>query len=394
MANVVLCSEFGRGAVQLSKMADYVADLRALGHRVRLITLDIAAAHANKTFSEVPIYQAPAIQKNTTMVNVINYSSVLRSCGYHDSKVLSSSLRCWLHLLATLDSDLVIADRSPTAVIAAKLLNVPRVMSGNGFNVPPLQEPMATITPWRTVSDDELYKEDQRVLQVVNQSIIELGFENIQFSSIKELLDGTDQWLMSLPEIDHFGNRGDGYIVRWSHLNASRTPHWPAGVGSKVFISMDHRSPHLTSLLAQLRDTKVRVLAIIPGINQRIIDIYEGSNILIEQDAVDIKQVVNQCKIFINNAEHNLVYELLILGVPSVMLPSNLEQTLLSYRVGVAGLGFPATPDARKVDVDTLIRAAREQDQVWHNVAELAIKYQNHNSLIRLNGLLKSKFRS
>jgi len=140
--------------------------------------------------------------------------------GYQSKESLSPVLRAWLHLLATLDVDHVVADFAPTALFASRLLPVSSVMIGNGFTVSPKLHSLPGFRPWRNVPEktakDEakIFVNDQILIRSINQSFAELGFAGFDISSSYEVYAHADQWLMTVPEMDHYGRRDLPYVVR------------------------------------------------------------------------------------------------------------------------------------------------------------------------------------
>lgn len=402
MANVVLCSELGRDSRFLAKLADCVVELQAQGHSVRLVCSDVTAAHMLPEFKKVSIFQSPKPDlsiagESKSKARMKNYSSLLMSKGYHDAAALTPILRAWLHLLATLDADMVITDHAPTALLAGKLLMIPCVMMGTGYTVPPRENPLPSFTPWKSgqaegdTPDPELLAEDKQLLAVVNQSIKDLNFDKVELKEAQDIYSHAAQWVMTLSEIDHYGRRDVSYTVRWSDSGLAAAPIWPNVPGNKIFVYLEAESPHLPVLLKQLKERGEPVLAVIKGAGQELIDKYRAENINVQAEPVNIRQVVEHCRVLINNSGHNIVYELLMMGVPSVLLPSTIENVLLAYRVAKRKLGFagPAKPDL--MDIDALIKKVGDSDQIWANASRMSMKYQNHESLERLHDLILAK---
>lgn len=414
MANVVLCSEYGRGSRYLAKLADYAVELQAQGHAVRLVCRDVHTAHQLREFERVSLFPAPSVELDSNTLSSqaderpLNYSSVLLMNGYRDVQSLVPLLRCWLHYMATLDADLVVADHSPTALLAGKLLAIPCIMTGSGYTVPPKQHPMPSVAPWRQTEsssqpdsegdantrDDnnaDLHFEDEKLLHTLNLALQELNFNNIKLTEVRQLFEHAAQWLITLPEMDHYQARDVPYVVRWLNRNNQQDPLWPYGPGDKIFVYMDASAPHLPSLLTQLKELGDPVLAVIANVSDAFQAEYQCGTIKIQSEHVNIARVAEQSKAIINHSGHNLVYELLRMGLPSILLPSNPENMLLAYRLAEQGLAFAGPTDARHLDIAQLLKQAKQQDQVWHNAARLSMRYEKYNSLARLHDLVASK---
>lgn len=403
MANVVLCSEMGRGSRYMAKLADFAVELQAQGHAVRLVCPDLHTAHSMPEFARVSIFPAPRVAHDQVLRSKQaderpkNYSSVLLMNGYRNADTLVPLLRSWLHFLATLDADLVVGDHSPTALLAAKLLAIPSIMIGSGFTVPPKEHPLPSVAPWRvTIEGDasvqgDLFFEDEKVLHTLNEAMQRLDFERIEFTEVNQIYSHAAQWAVTLPEMDHYCRREIPYVVRWMDRDNINGPVWPSGPGDKIFVYMDAAAPHLPILLTQLKEIGDPVLAVVPLASDAFIKQYQTSNITIQREHVNIRRVCEQCKVIINHSGHNLVYELLMMGVPSVFLPNNPENTLLAYRLAKMKVGFAGPAKPRKLNTQRLLDSVKKHDQVWHNAARISLRYQNHESLQRLHDLLAAK---
>jgi UDP:flavonoid glycosyltransferase YjiC (YdhE family) len=403
MTNIVLCSELGRGSKHLAKLADYTMQLQAQEHSVKLVCRDLAAANMLPQLSKIPIFPAPhadidpLLRSRQSDERPKNYSSVLLMNGYGDSATLLPLLRCWIHFLVTLEADLIVADHSPTALLAAKLLDIPSIMTGTGFTVPPAIHPMPSVAPWRVSMDgkaavqSELFVEDKKLLHSINETVSALNFDKLKFTEVNQIFSHAAQWLVTLPEMDHYGRRKVSYVVRWMNREENMAPVWPDVAGDKVFVYMDAEAPHLPILLAQLKEVNDPVLAVIPNADDAFIEQYQSPSIRIQRELVNIRRVSEQCNVFINHCGHNLVYELLMMGVPSVFLPNNPENTMLAYRLAKKKIGFAGPAKPRKLDIQKLLESVKKHDQIWHNASRLALKHQNRKSLRRLHDLIAEK---
>lgn len=192
MASVILCSELGRGSGHLARLADYAVELEAQGYSVKLVCNDLHDAHQIPEFFDIAIFQGPVyrdsyVEQGVDEADLLNYSSILRKNGYRHINSLAPLLRGWLHIIATLNADIVIADHAPTALLAAKLLKIPSILTGYGYCVPPLTKPLKSVRPWRDIEATDFEVEDKALLQVVNDTISELGFAEVHMKYATEI---------------------------------------------------------------------------------------------------------------------------------------------------------------------------------------------------------------
>jgi len=374
MAKIGLCWELGGGAGHLIRLAEIAELLIEQKHDVTLIVREQRLLSLFKVFAACTVVQAPAQRGFIKSNHVINYSALLEVCGFSNVGNLQTQLSAWRELFAQHRLEFLVVDHSPTAMLAAKINNIPTVMVGNGFSVPPSEKPMPSMRPWEDVKIDDLQKVDARVLHTINQSLLALGLEKMQLSSISELIDYADHWLIGISQLDHY-LRGETTFVYPAHQQLADNPAvWPDLQGEKIFIYHNAESPQLANLLHQLSKTGLPVLAVIPDAPQKLVELLNDSNIRLSKAMVDIDSVISQCSTIICHGGAGTIKDFLLKGIPCITLPDVLERVLLSYRVAKAGLGFAGTPYVKNVDVIELINGSKKAQKVWENARHFSQK--------------------
>jgi hypothetical protein len=139
MANIALCWELGTGAGHLKPLADYARCLKSLGRtntNVSLITRSLDLVSSIAEFNDLKTLQAPFAHTQDMSINPVNYSGLMALCGYESARQLLPLLKKWIAIFQEGRYDVVIADHSPTALLAARVLDIPVIMTGSGFSVP------------------------------------------------------------------------------------------------------------------------------------------------------------------------------------------------------------------------------------------------------------------
>jgi hypothetical protein len=257
-----------------------------------------------------------------------------------------------------------------------------------------MMEPPASFRPWRTqaeklAQDQALATVDnQRLLKSINGAFSGLGYSDVHIDWPFQVYEHAAQWLMSVPEMDHYGKRNLPYVVRWPSTNSFSDPIWPDCDGERVFVVLDSTSPFCEVLLLQLQKLPLSVLAVVKDATAEFIDLYSSNNVKVQAEMVSVRSVTQHCKIVFSHGEHDLVYEFLLMGVPCVLLPYGIQNTLLTYRLAKKRLGFAGPSKSSKLDAGSLIETTKTVDQVWHNASRFGLKYETHTSLTRLHELL------
>ena len=389
MARVVLCWELGAGNGHLTKLVECVKPLIEQGHQICLVARNLAAVKNFDIFKNIDIYQAPVLIQSTQEHQAVNYSSVLLMCGYDNSDNLYLVLKAWRALFNTIGADFVIAEHAPTALLAANSLSIPHAMYGSGFTVPPLLKPMPTMTPWQQVTKQRLAEVDALVLGFINGALEKINPQLPKYDALNSVFSNAYKWIIDFPEVDHYGARSIHYFRRNRPLLSKKKPVWKEGNGDKVFVYLYANSPHLVPLLNQLNALKLPVLAVVPGLNTKVISKFDNTNIRIQTELVNIDDVAEQCETVISHGAYSAVVDFLLKGLPSLLLPSTVEQTMLAYQLGVSQLAFSGNPDAKQLDIAKMLKTMKTVDKVWENARIFAEKYKSNEQTDSLSDALQ-----
>jgi len=379
MAKIALCWELGKGNGHVTILAQLIRPLREQGHEVCLIVQNLCTANKIQEFEGLELYQAPILNFSKKSLDAVNYSSVLLMCGYDEPENLSAVVNAWSNLFKSLGIDFVIGEHSPTALVAANLINIPNAMVGFGFVVPRFEKPMPSMISWGKVSTERLESSDNAVLNSINKMYSIQGKDD-RFESVQEVFSNSHKWLITVAELDHYGARNQEYLQRSVVLHQGGEPIWPDVDLEKVFVYFDVDSPFLPTLLKQLASVEYSVLMVVPNINQELIDEFSRSHLKIQRELVNIDKVAEQCKLVINHGAHQTILDFLKKAIPSIMLANTVERIMLSVTVGKQGLGFAATLDVNRVDVDAMLNTAARAEHIRLNAEKFALKYQEITS--------------
>jgi hypothetical protein len=124
------------------------------GHEIIFALRELSRATRFFDLSETTLVQAPVWLRRSRLPPSLSYAEILNRVGYLDADDLTALLGGWQELLRMVKPDLMIAEHSPTALIAARLEGVRRVTLGTGFETPPRVAPIPAIQPWRKTPTD------------------------------------------------------------------------------------------------------------------------------------------------------------------------------------------------------------------------------------------------
>jgi len=381
MARVALCWELGAGVGHLTALGAFAKTLIERGHEVQLISKNLASAALVPSTRQLTTHQAPEARNRLQLESgACNYAELLLSCGYHDSLQLSALVKSWRQLLTRIGANLVIADHSPTALIAARSIGVDCILTGSGFYWPPQQSPMPTIQPWTGANQQRhdqqrMVDSEDKVLGNINIALESSHTPSI--GSIGTLYPAAKLALTSYLELDHYGDRDLCYVGVPDNTDFSTIPIWPNGCGDKIFIYTYGHYRHFKFLLQGLARVENPVLVVAQGISPGQ-NIDPGRrNIKIQTERVNLDEVAEQARLVVNHGGHGIVLGFLKKGIPSLMLPHHTEGAMLAWRLAQQNLSLAATPNPDNYDMKVMLQTLATHQGVWDNAAKFAEKYRD-----------------
>lgn len=338
MAHLVMCWELGGDLGHVARMRPLAEALQHRGHRITFIVREPLQAERlldPKRFSwlQAP-YQARAVP--TPLAPTLSFAAVMYNCGFHAAAALRGRLRAWRNLYSVLQPDLLVFDHSPTAMLAARDLEIPRIALGTGFCIPPAVRPLPLFDP--AAGGSVAHVEDQ-VLAVANQALAGLG--NPPIRRLADIYQANAGVFFTLKELDHYSGRGSAGYWGPTRQDSGVAPAWPATAGRRIFAYLKPFKT-LQSLLEALRDSGQAVLVYLAKGAEDLAQKYAGERMTFSHRPVDLGRAVADADLVICHAGHGTISAALLGGKPLLLLPLNMEQRMLAARVVELGGGLAA----------------------------------------------------
>jgi len=345
MGNIVFAWELGGHTGHVTTLMPVARALQARGHDVQFLLRDARSGADLEGAGEIPRAPAPIWSGPATYENPLNFGQILHNFGYQFPDSVRQLIDSWRERLAGVDA--VVANVAPAAHIAARTLGIPSFEISQGFHVPPATMPAPPLRHWEPASRAELEAGDRAVLAAVNATLGAHGAALL--GSIGDLFAGRSL-LLTYPELDIYPERGpaDYYGVTRS-AEGSAVPEWPAGSGPKVFGYLYNYFAGLEPLLAALERLQARTLLLCRGANRELVQRHAGGCVQVLNEPMAVSRVLPQADVVVCHGSHQMTAQSLLAGKPLLMLPTQLEQFLIMWRVVRLGVGLgidPAVPDA------------------------------------------------
>lgn len=385
MARILCVWELGSDLGHLSHLRLPIEVALQLGHQVYLAARQLDRIPEVLGNMPVQCLQAPFKQSALTADQAAfpSYTHlIVRQC-FSGADELEMYLRAWRSTFDLVRPDLVLFEHSPTALIAACGYGFKKVLVGNGFSIPPQpREPSAPFAPFVTTPQTievlaGLRSDDAVLLKVVNIALGRLGVPD--FDALPDIYGQVDErFLMTLPLLDHFGERPRQRYLGVEPSRPQQIPQWPPGAGPKVFGYL-HAIASLETLLQDLQAARVCALLHVRGLPPALKERYSSEQLYFTDKLLDLSKVAEQAAWVINHGNHNTIAIFLRQGVPQLLIPRHQEHLFAAMSLVAQGGAVMAYQDQPSFTKEIL--ALMSNPQIRQRARLLQAQCPSHESL-------------
>ncbi len=339
---------------------ELISKLIAQGHEVHFAMRSLHKVYDIFGENGVIWHQAPIILPRHVeiMMPIDSFPKILHHAGHDKPERLAGLLMTWKNLYNLIDPDLFVFDYSPTAMLAARSRPGKKLAIGTGFHLPPS---IQTILTPASLSDTSTAQEDtaafeKRVLGVINAAFKQLNIQPL--NQLTDFMDADEMILRTLPEMDHYPDRTKARYGGIMKSPPGEVPIWPPSPGPKIFAYLKVFET-LPSLLETLNQKQYPTLIYGDKIPQEIMQRFSSDSLKFAEKPLDMDSIGQTADLAICNAGHGGTTELLLSGVPLLLLPLNGEQNMVAENVERLGAGLSAPhlhPNGMTEKLDTLIK--------------------------------------
>lgn len=374
MASILYAWEFGANLGHVGPFMPLARELRQAGHEVHwavtqpaavgdFLAKDAFAWLAAPTTSELPMPGPP-----------LTYADILLRFGYADPKALFGLVGAWRELMRLSGASLVLADHSPTALLAARTLSIPVMQYSFGFTVPPKRNPIPSMRPWTSIPEQQIRAIDQTAVASIN-AVLE-RFDCHALPTLANLFDVAEEALVTFPELDHYPDRGPARY--WGSLpstGSGKAAKWPGLGRTRCFAYLRPESPHHEAALAAMRALDISALVFAPGLPLATAERFAAPHVRFLDEPADIQQMVLEADVAITYAGLATATAFLLGGKPLLLLPGHLEQFLVARRVVEMGAGILVNPEQPPGDLGGALASLVNDPSYRDNARAFATKY-------------------
>ncbi len=389
MSNITFCWELGGGYGHLASFSPLVEKLTAKGHSLSALLRDTTHATKFLDADSVTCLQAPLHKQQRKQTSpTISYADILQRCGYDSSESLLPLVQQWRDKLSASATELIIADHSPTALIAARTLKIPAAASGTGFSLPPALYPLPSITPWLNTQPNFLLHIEACVLEAINSVL--RHFDTTELEYLHQLFDVGESFLCTLPELDHYpARRMDAYWGPRFTNSSGAEASWPENGQKNIFVYTNSRYKWLDALLLSLINIDANFIIHCSEMDSATAESYRAKNTHFSLDPIRIESIAEKADLVICHAGHGTVAACLLMGIPLLLLPTQLEQLLLAGKLSHFKLSHHIDPrSAEQPDFAEELRSTLNDDTCQKQAKQFSEHYKGFSSQQQLDEML------
>lgn len=378
MASLLFGWELGANLGHTGPFLPVARELRRRGHEVHWVVAQPGAVGAlldREGFSWLP---APVATETPRPGAPVSYTDILLRFGYGSTASLLGLTGAWRELMRLTGARLVLADHAPTALLAARSLDLPAMLYSYGFCVPPRRTPLPAMRSWQSVPEQQLRALDTAALASVNGVLDHYGKPRV--AALADLFQVAESAIATYPELDHYGDRGPAnYWGSLANAGNGRPVVWPDLPGRRIFAYLRPECVYGAAVIEALHALGQPTVVYFPNMPEEWRVKAAAPHLLFLDSPADLEQMTAEADLAIAYAGLATTTAFLLAGKPLLLLPNHLEQFLLAKRVGEMGAGQVVDPERPCGDLRQPI-AALLNDPFWRdNARAFSRKYESFN---------------
>lgn len=339
MSRVLLAWELGANYGHLVGLAPVAERLRAAGHRLLFAVRDVRGAAEVLGAKGFSFAQAPAFQRRSRSASApASYAEMLVLQGYADRAALWGMVRAWISLARLFWAEIVVANHSPGALLAGRILGLPRAQIGTGFEIPPSLSPLPSIRPWQNIPEQRLRRSERAVTEVINNVV--RSFRGRELERLCDLFDTEARIFTTFAELDPYGPRpNERYTGPVYDRGFGERADWPDDGRPRIFAYLRQSVPKVANILQALKGAPATTICVMPDARPEEVKRDSSGDLRITARPLHLDSVLRQAELALLYGGHGVACAALVAGVPILAAPQNVEQFLHARRVESLGAG-------------------------------------------------------
>lgn len=358
--SVLLVNELGAGFGHVLNLLVIGRALAALGYQVTCALADLVRPAVLLRQAGFRVLQAPT-WPHMAHGKTACYADILALIGFGNAPALTLMTAGWQDLIALVKPDLIVADHSPTAALAAFGVN-PVVLIGNGFTLPPddLGEyPML-------VQGAEPLVPQTRLLEIIRE--VQGNRKRRAPETLPAFLSAAFRGVLSFPELDAYA---DVRSEKALGVLEAIPVYTPRGSAKSIYAYLYDYHPKLRSIADALIEVDAEVSCYVSGNAGIAADLARGGVRVLDEPA-DLTAVLPDVSVVVSHATMGMAHAGLAAGRPQLVLPYDLEKDCVADALDELGVCVSRKSAPEKDDIVRSIEKLLEPGSHEDNAAVCA----------------------
>jgi UDP:flavonoid glycosyltransferase YjiC (YdhE family) len=358
MKRAFIAWEIGGGRGHVVHLAAVAAALRRRGYRqsAHLVHLDHAEELAPYCDGVGPAPALPYFAPATDARPYSRYGDWLGLQGFADSAIIRTAIGRWRALIEADRPDIVIAEQAPSAILAARSLDLPVVQVGVPATAPPAGMP--TFPPFLSDRDAILFRETA-LLAALNAAIADFALPPL--STLPAIYTCDEQVVASVRLLDRYDEwrtrpRVPPVIGEWREPGERRS--------TELFVylsTLDRLDPVILTAIGSIA---LPTRAVVADNLSMAMAVISRRGAIVEGAPRPAAEIARTARVLVHAGNHGMCCLGLRAGIPQVTLSAQVEHVFDGRVLAQAGVGIIV--ERRRWTVPN-IRAAIER--AWEDEA-------------------------
>lgn len=366
MAHVLCVSELGAGAGHVAPLMAVARTLRAMDPSVEVTFAVHNPNFARSMFRDDRFRILPCPVNldggGSGMSETGSFFEILAMYGFQRADRLSVSLESWDALFDLLKPDVILADHSPTACLAARG-RIPVALIGSGFTVPPCDTdnfPALRVGVAAPRGQEHMQKAVNAVLSRRGQPAL---------SALPDIVGTEFRGVFALPETDPYGRlRKDRLLGSYNGMIA---PLPPRDDGS-VFLYCGMAPQRLGKLVEAAVSLGRPLEAYVGPYESAERQLLRGFGVTVHDKVPNLHGVLERSSVVVSTAGAGLTQAAMMAGRAQLCLPIHMESDMNAQRIVDLNCGLKINMNTELRKLDAALRNVVEVEAFSRNAQEVA----------------------
>jgi len=270
-------------------------------------------------------------------------AEILAHIGFSDQSLLRPVVEDWSRIIETVRPDIIIGDFAPSVATAAQG-QIPIIMTGNGWTIPPDGTPIPAL-PLRQYDAAIAREAERRICEAVEA----VSGAKWRPNSFAQLLRGDACFIYTSSVLDPYRD--------WRRDELSCPPNlvipdgWKRNSASHILLYLPRNHPSINRVLAAVGATGIKTYAYLGG-SQPV----SPPNVIIQPQPLDLPAMLPNAQLVVHHGGLGMANWCLAARKPQAVVPTDLEKSLIAHAIATSKSGVIISPNTSNM-VGSIMRA-------------------------------------